>query len=309
MAINPLLLPNAAPQRIPFVLASTLLLAQALTDANERLVRHFPALGWATWGDTLRQLQPDLLVRGQVVTFDWQDLAHRVQGLATFPEMPALDAPTDEPTVAGLAEQFRAYQQQAVLALAELQDNPRAPGPLVYALVTQLAQSSATAQQGYDATKGAGLQPATHPRPLAFEQPLPSLGPAEGIAERREAGRESADLVPSLPLLPQMNLPNRALRRNALTRRTFRDIIQQHPRSNGKFGFTVRELCTTMHISAASLTKARNNPGRLSLNAVVALAEAMNECPLDVIMDLLAEAGAKKKRNRKTGNAASTAGA
>jgi len=102
-----------------------------------------------------------------------------------------------------------------------------------------------------------------------------------------------------LSLLRQRNTPDRAPRRNASTRRTFRDIVQKHPRANGKFGFTVRELCATMRISAASLTAARANPGHLSVEKVVALAEAMGESPLHVLSDLVTEAGAKKKRKRK----------
>lgn len=70
MIINDLPLPSAGPWRISFAQASSLLVAQALTDANERLERHFPALSWATWGDMLRQLQPDVLVAGKAVTFD-----------------------------------------------------------------------------------------------------------------------------------------------------------------------------------------------------------------------------------------------
>ena len=62
-----------------------------------------------------------------------------------------------------------------------------------------------------------------------------------------------------------------SVRRNALKRRTFRDIVEHHPRGDGKFGFTVRELCTTMHISAASLTHARTNPGHLMVEKIVAL--------------------------------------
>ena len=54
-----------------------------------------------------------------------------------------------------------------------------------------------------------------------------------------------------------------------------------------------------MRISAASLTEVRDNPGRLSVNKVVALAGAMGESPLQVLADLVAEAGTKKKKERK----------
>ena len=54
-----------------------------------------------------------------------------------------------------------------------------------------------------------------------------------------------------------------------------------------------------MRISAASLTEARINPGHLAVNKVVALAGAMGEHPLRVLADLLTEAAAKKRRERK----------
>lgn len=36
----------------------------------------------------LRQLQPDLLITGKAVTFDWPGLTRRLQGMATFAELP-----------------------------------------------------------------------------------------------------------------------------------------------------------------------------------------------------------------------------
>jgi hypothetical protein len=54
-----------------------------------------------------------------------------------------------------------------------------------------------------------------------------------------------------------------------------------------------------MRISAASLTEARKNPGHLSVEKVMALAEAMGEHPLRVLLDLATEAASKKRRMRK----------
>jgi hypothetical protein len=82
-------------------------------------------------------------------------------------------------------------------------------------------------------------------------------------------------------------------------RRTFGDIVRQHPRTSGKVGFTVRELCRAMRISAASLREAHANPGRLSLSAVSALAALMQEPWLPVLADLLAGAGTRKKRRNR----------
>ena len=90
-----------------------------------------------------------------------------------------------------------------------------------------------------------------------------------------------------------------ALRRKRAKQRTFRDIVEYHPRGNDKFGFTVRELCRIMRVRAASLTEARKNPGHLSVEKVMALAEAMGEHPLRVLLDIATEAASKKRRMRK----------
>lgn len=285
-------MPPAGPRRIAFAQASPPLVAQALADARARLVRHFPTLRWATWRDTLRQLQLDLLVDGNAVTFDWEDLVRRVQVLAASVEQPALETPMN-----GSADaQLRAYQQQAIRALAELEENPEACGPLVYALVTQLAQGSEVAVRVSDASPEASPRPA---RPPVLDSLFPSPGPAEETTDSQEEGREGAKCSPTSLGVPQPNPLAQVFPQNASARRTFQDIVQHHPRANGKVGFTVRELRTTMRISAASLTEARANPGRLSVNAVMALAEAMGESPLSVFADLVAEAGTTKKSRRK----------
>ncbi|WBA44020.1 hypothetical protein [Hymenobacter canadensis] len=90
-----------------------------------------------------------------------------------------------------------------------------------------------------------------------------------------------------------------APRPRAAARRTLSSIIHYHPRPDGKAGFTVRELCRTMRIGAESLTDAQQNPGRLSLSAIEALAEKMQESPVQLVVDLLAEMGARRKPRRK----------
>lgn len=292
MPINSLPLLTFGPQRIPFTEASSQLIAQALTDAQERLVRHLPTVSWATWRDTLCQLQLDVLVQENAVTFDWQALVRWVQELATSPERPAQDSSTQ-----GTADaQLRAYRQQAVQALAELRATPNVVGPLLYALLTQLAQVPAVASLVAEAPPGAGAHPANQPSPPALELPFPAPSPA---VESTAPGVAETGLIPPVPLLPPPNPPVRAPRRPVPRRRTFRAIVERHCRPNGKVGFTVRELCTTMRISAASLAHARVYPGHLSVEKVMALAEAMGECPLGVLLDLLSEAGTKKRRERK----------
>ena len=291
MTVNLLPLLASSPQRILFAQASPPLVTQALANAREQLERHFPAVSWTTWREMLRQLQLDVLVNGNAVTFDWQALILRVQCLAVSMERPA-PCPSTEGVAAA---QLRAYRQQAVQALAELQATPHVVGPLLYALVTQLAQDHAGAVEVSDAAPGAGPHPANPLCPPGRQRPFPAPGPAVGPPGTGAAG---TGLAPSGPQLPPPNPPGSVRRRTAPRRRTFRSIVERHPRPDGQVGFTVRELCATMHISAASVAHARVNPGHLSVEKVVALAEAMGECPLGVLLDLMTEASAKKRRKK-----------
>ncbi|SFQ79765.1 hypothetical protein [Hymenobacter arizonensis] len=302
MKINDLPLSNAGPRRISFAHASSLLVAQALTEAHARLERHFPTLSWATWGDMLRQLQPDVLVTGNAVTFDWYSLTRRVLRLAASPGGSARDQPVDLTPLAWEAEAPIAYQQQAVRALAELRENLRVPSPLAQALLKKLAQGPAVPPPSCNATPEAFQLPPNNASPPALEQPVPMTDPAEDTVGSRDERREGSDGAPSVPATGQQNTLAPAPRRNASRRRTFRNIVLKHPRGDGKFGFRVRELCAKLRISAASLTEARENPGRLSVNAVVALAEAMGECPLQVLADLVAEAITKSKNGKRGPN-------
>ena len=288
---------HSGPRRISFAHISPRLVEQALIDANARRERHFPALSSATWSDVLRQLQPDVLVHGTVVIFDWQGLARRVQGLAW--ELPSLALPMDAPTASASTadEDLRAYQRQAVAALAEMQENAPAYGPLTYALLIKLAHGhppGATSGKAVEEVRQdpAGCPPV--PEPL-LPLPVPDEHPVDALKERRQG----VGLAPRLSKAVPKDTRGSALRRKRAKQRTFRDIVEHHPRGNDRFGFTVRELCRIMHVSAASLTEARQNPGHLSVEKVMALAEAMGEHPLRVLLDIATEAASKKRRMRK----------
>lgn len=71
-------------------------------------------------------------------------------------------------------------------------------------------------------------------------------------------------------------------------RRTFHDMVHK-PRGGRKTAYTFRELCSALHIASESLRAAKRAPGRLTLNGVLALSELLNEEPLAVAADLLAE--------------------
>jgi hypothetical protein len=298
MITNDLPLPDAGSRRIPFAQATALQVSRAITDANERLVLHFPSLSWPTWSETLLQVQPDLLVNGKDVSLDWPDLSRLVQRLAAARELPLLDPPVHGPAAGEVAHYVITNQRQAIRTLTELLENPRACGPLVYELVTLLAKGLAAAEDIYDATHEAGERRQHSPSPEAIEKLLQSVDAARRVTDSAVAGAEVTGLVNASARSPLENIPTQSTGRSSSARRTFRAMVQHHRRSNGKIGFTVRELCTTMRISAASLTEARANPGRLSLDAVMALAGAMGEFPLQVITDLLAEAKRKSGRGK-----------
>jgi hypothetical protein len=288
----PLLPPGA--ERLPFALASSLQVAQALAYAMARLAAHFPALDWATWRDTFRHVNPELVVQGPAVWLEWPVLARLVQRLAASGDYPALDPPVYGPAAAELAAQLMAYQDLARQAQAQLAETPGGGNPLYYELVATLARDHPTAARVYAATHELAAEKPNRPGPLGLDQPPASAAPEPAAVDFSATG--------GLTLPPEASLPTPAAaaqtpeRRLSTARRTFRDIVQQHPRANGKRGFTVRELCRAMRISAASLREAHANPGRLSLNAVSALAALMQEPLLLVLADLLAGAGTRKKR-------------
>lgn len=283
------LLPQGAG-RIPYSFASARQVAQALAYATERLAAHFPTLDWATWSDTFRHLKPDLVVQGPAVWLEWPVLARLVQRLASSVGYPMLDPPVYGPAAAELAEQRLAFQDLARQALAELEETPGECSPLLYELVVTLAKDHATAAQVYAATHEAAAEAQNRPDPPGLDQPPASAAPGPEAVDSTAAGELA--LHPPAPPAPEP-APARSL---PTARRTFRDIVQHHPRANGKRGFTVRELCRAMRISAASLREAHAHPGRLSLNAVSALAALMQEPLLLVLADLLAGAGTRKKR-------------
>jgi hypothetical protein len=283
-------LPSGAG-RIPFALASAQQVAQALAYATERLAAHFPTLDWATWSDTFRHVQPELVVQGPTVWLEWPALARLVQRLASSLANSLVDPPVYGPAATETAALLSAYQGLAQQALAQSTETPGCT-PLLDELAPMLARGhditsrvcTATHEPADEAQRPEPLVPDQQPASAAPEPPTGGLSATEAIVPNPPA--------PPAPAPASEDSPSPA-------RRTFRDIVQHHPRANGKAGFTVRELCRAMRISAASLQEAHANPGRLSLTAVSALATLMQESLLSVLADLLAGAGTRKKRRNR----------
>ena len=183
------------------------------------------------------------------------------------------------------------------MALAEAQTSAQACGPLAYVLLTQLAHCHALAAHGDDVIQNVIQQPVHTLCPSAPKPLVPLTGSAEGTSGLLEESREESGLVS--PVSSMLKKKPLLVRRNPLKWRTFRDIVEHYPRGDGKSGFWVCEICTTMRISAASFTHTRMNPGHLMVKKIVALAGVMGEHPLHVLGDLLTEAAGKKRRKRK----------
>jgi hypothetical protein len=308
MATNDLTPLPAVPQRIPLSAASSLLVSRALTFVQEQVGFLFAAVSWSTWHETLFEQQPDLLVSGGAVYLEESALLHLVERLSASPELAVLDLPRY--WGAALA-QLVGCHRQAIRAREELQATPGICGPLVHELVTTLAQINGVVAGVAAATQRQGdAQRPLYPPILPVSMLTTDLPPGACEAPDSLAVGEVSGLgAPVLGSPAPVSYP--APPRNASGRRTFREIVQQHPRSNGKTGFTVRELCQALRISAASLTEAQDNPGRLSLYSVVALSKVMEEAPSRVLADLLAEIAATKKRKwekRRSGRVANSAG-
>lgn len=153
-------------------------------------------------------------------------------------------------------------------------------------------------ERGDNVIPDARPHPVNHACSLFLEPFGPLSGSAAVIVDSWEKGRESPDSVPSLSPRWQSNISDLPFLRYGSVRRTFCDIVLKYLWANGRVRFAVRELCKMMRINAASLTEAQENPGRLLLNSVVALTKVMEENPLNVIANFLAETGAKKTRKK-----------
>jgi hypothetical protein len=290
----PLLPPEAS--RIPFASASAWQVAQALAYATERLAAHFPMLDWATWSDMFRDVKPDLVVLGPAVWLEGPVLERLVQRLAASPAYPVLDPPVFGPAAAEMSKQRTAHKALARQAQAELAETLGVCSPLLYELVVTLAQDDATVARVYAATHEPADE-AQRPDPQVLGPP-PALAATSSLAVDVPVTRAKTPPPPTFTPAPPAPVP--APERSLSTaRRTFGDMVQHHPRANGKIGFTVRELCRAMRISAASLREAHANPGRLSMNAVSALATLMQEPLLPILADLLAGTGTRKKRRKR----------
>ncbi|MFD2788029.1 helix-turn-helix domain-containing protein [Hymenobacter rubripertinctus] len=131
--------PEDLAVRVPYCEATFQQKALAVASLQQELKDHFPPLPLPRWATELDALHPDLWIEGQVVELDYADLTQLTQRLAMAPELPMIDPPVYNHRARYLARRQAEYTQQAIAALAELEQNPSAYGPDTRGLILKLA--------------------------------------------------------------------------------------------------------------------------------------------------------------------------
>ena len=156
--------------QIPYAQATFSQRALALVSVQEELKYHFPLLPWLSWARELDALQPDLWVEVHSVTLDYADLVKLTQQLARAPEMPSLDPPIYGLNSLYLARRLSEYAHQAVLALAELEENPFAYGLHTSAIITKLAAGNGVVEDFMQVLTGSRTMETEPGKSLPAEQ-------------------------------------------------------------------------------------------------------------------------------------------
>lgn len=144
--------PDPTPIRIPYAQAAPHQICLALAYTMAALPEHFPTLSFAAWADALLQLKPDLLLEGDAVSIDDENIQHLTKQLAVSNELPELDPLIYPGRAVYLFKRFANYQDEALEALPDIAANPLAYGSRVFTLVTNLALGNSVADELFHAT-------------------------------------------------------------------------------------------------------------------------------------------------------------
>lgn len=127
------------PFKVSYLEASFSQIAAVLATINEELENQFLALPWQYWSSALNQLQPDLLVEATQVTINGADLLKLTKILASYSHLPPSDSLLLGQDSWYLARRYAEHEEQAVLALDEMEANPILYGSHSSELIMKLA--------------------------------------------------------------------------------------------------------------------------------------------------------------------------
>ena len=259
-------------------------------------------------------------MKGDEVYLKESDLTSFVHELAKVSGKSPLEPPVQGQQARYMAQKMVHFQQDALEAVAEMMADPPTCGPRTLALVTQLAKGNGVADRVYADTHGQPAKKAGQPELRAEALAI------SGMIWEIVLARGSGSLAPLLPL-PTGEIAAAAYARHvpqpvpvcdatpppALVRRkkpalqlTLREMVKNHPRKNGKTGFTVRELRPVMNIASDTLKLALDDPFRLRLDSVAGLAHLIGKAPWQVAEALIRQGEAvRKSKKQKPGNTCS----
>ena len=139
--------PNTDYQIVRYVDASLRQRTLALASVQEDLKHHFPTLPLPQWATEMEALQPDLWLEGEEVTIVYEDLVRLTQRLAWTPNRVPLEPPIHSLQSLYLARRSSEYAHIAILALAEMEQNPLAYGKYTRIIILKMAAGNGVADE------------------------------------------------------------------------------------------------------------------------------------------------------------------
>ncbi len=154
--------------------------SRALVSVQQELSAYFPTLPWLRWAKALDALQPPLWVEGEdepQVTLDQLALQQLLQRLACTEELAPLEMTIHTAASGLMARRLAKYACWAVLALAELEQQPAAYGGRVRELIFRLASGHPTEEDVLAAfgENIATLNSGAEPRPVELLPGSPAV--------------------------------------------------------------------------------------------------------------------------------------
>lgn len=143
-----------SPIEVPYLEASFSQVAAVLATIYAELKDQFLVLPWLYWSNALNRLQPDLLVETTRVTIDAADLLKLTEILASYPDLPQSDSSPPGQDSWYLARRYAEHEEQAVLALEEMEATPYLYGSHSSALIMKLAAGNGVVGSVLEALTG-----------------------------------------------------------------------------------------------------------------------------------------------------------